>query len=197
MYPMEDDEMTMTPWGVAVVAALGTGWTVQPSHWGNESHIRLFGPRGQRPHAHGGGYQMAGRVALSWDIPSELSTHAPYEMATHKRITVSADKAPTVVARDITRRLLPGLLELLARLRDRKAASDKAAAETAAYLAELAGILGARVSNMHDHSASFGTYDDGGNVEVYHNDDIAQITVRLPRETVRGVARAIAEARRG
>ena len=96
----------------------------------------------------GGGYQQENRIVIDpeWN---GLSNHKPWDSRL-KDITVSPDKTPAQIARDIQRRLLPAYLPLLAQAAERKAASDDRDARTLANAEAFCAATGATLNKDHD-----------------------------------------------
>lgn len=172
-------------WAKEVAAELGEDWSATPGHWSNGEDAHLTGPDGQKLHVRMGGYQLAGRVAIAWSIERELTKHERYQESSNKSITVSDEKTATAAAKDITRRLLPGLADMVASLAARKQDSDDTAARLDRFMDKIAGLLNGEVRrdrwdrDSHKPEVSFGSYDHGGKVKSYY-DDTVEITVRLP-----------------
>ncbi|HEY0578625.1 MAG TPA: hypothetical protein VGD73_31360 [Pseudonocardia sp.] len=186
------DEVNATPWALAVAAELGDRWTAQPGR-GNGQSAHLVGPKGARVHVVMGGYQLAGRVELSWRLPPELTEHAPSGTVTNRKITVADSTSPRLVARDITRRLLPGLVELLELVTQRKADSDKADVERDAFLDEINSILGGEKLTYAVDRLRFGSYNvlPTGDVRVMPSD--VEMELRLTRDQTKVIAWALAK----
>lgn len=183
----EERKYSATSWAKEVAAALGAGWTAEPGHADDDA--RLIGPGGITLHAAADRYGARGRVELRWSVPDKLRSHAPYKTITRKEITVAYDKPAVRSAADITRRLLPGLAELLADLTERKAKSDAEDAEDAAYLGELAEILGEHnVRNDDNRAVRFGSY---GN-KITLSGDECSIELRLSLDRTRALAHWLA-----
>lgn len=182
-------EMKALPWAAAVAAELGEGWSTEPGSYDDLAF--LVGPDGERVFAHVGGYLMAGRVELSWSIPGELKDHAEGE-PTRRKITVSDEKPPFMVARDLKRRLLPGLARLVALLEQRQTHSDRAAAERAAFLEEITKILGGHVLDYAPDRCRFGDYRDLPTGEVLVLSNEVSMDLRVTREQARVIALALA-----
>jgi hypothetical protein len=184
------DEVNATPWALAVAAELGDQWTARS---GNGQSAHLVGPKGARVHVVMGGYQLAGRVQLSWRLPRELTEHAPNGTVTNRKITVADSTSPRLVARDITRRLLPGLVELLELVTQRKADSDKADVERDAFLDEINSIVGGEKLTYAVDRLRFGSYNalPTGDVRVMHSD--VEMELRLTRDQTKVIAWALAK----
>lgn len=184
------NEVKALPWAVAVAAELGEGWTAEPGHYDDTAN--LVGPDGERVHVHVGGYLMEGRAELSWSISPELKEHSHYNEATRKKITVSAEKAPALVAGDLTRRLLPGLARLVAQLAQRRFDSDRASAERATFLEDVTKVLGGEVLTYAVDRCRFGNYRELPTGEVRVMSDEVEMELRLTREQARAVAQLLA-----
>lgn len=187
--------MKATPWALAVSAELGhigaDSWTATPNEYG-EDRAYLVGPRGERVFVLMGGYMGAGRVELSWSIPDELREHVHNEPA-RKKITVSHSKEPETVAQDLKRRLLPGLVELLELLGQRKSDSDKAHAERTAFLNEITEILGGHVLTYAVDRCRFGDYDALPVGEVRALSGEVEMELRLTRDQAKVIAQVLAQ----
>ena len=191
--------MTAPAWTAALAERMGQGWrceVLDANTYGTD-RARLRGPGGQRVFVRVGGHRNGGRVALSWDIAGELTQHAHGD-ATRRAITVAAAKPIEQVAREVTRRLLPGLAELIAVLSERAQADDQARADRDAYLARIARLVGGTVRpggvRGGGPSVGFGRDEDGGSLTCWP-DGTLELTVRLPRESMTTVMTALAPLR--
>jgi hypothetical protein len=193
-------------WVQAVGAELGVGWWPEGSPldpWNgrvNPECAYLTGPRGARLRVVGNGYRNEGRVSVSWAIDPDLTEHSRGRDV-HREITITQTKTAKAAASDVARRALPGLLETVDALTETREAYDAKAARTHAYLTEVAELLGGRVQGPDRFGRSsrpevaFGSYSDGGSVELYH-DDTVELKVRMPREALQAVLQALGAARR-
>jgi hypothetical protein len=189
------NEVKAMPWAVAVAAELGDGWKAEQRHY--EDSAYLVGPDGERVHVHAGGYLMDGRVELSWSIPQELTEHSRHNEVTRKKITVSDQKPPFMVAKDLKRRLLPGLARLVAQLDDRRTTSDKANAERAAFLEEITKVLAGEVLQYAADRCRFGDYNElpVGEVRVLSGE--VEMELRVTRTQALTIALVLAAMRGG
>lgn len=189
-------------WATPVAAALGDGWSVRAGHWDSGGDAFMDGPDGQSLHVRTQtSYQLpAGKVALSWSVERELYDHSRYDESTHKNIRLAAGKSPGTATREITRRLLPGLAELVATLSDRKVRSEQREADINTAMYRFAEALGSgaqfHVAGRMSSGATrqrpevhLGSYANGVKAEGYG--DTIEATVRMPIEVMIKVAEAI------
>lgn len=182
-------------WARPVAVELGKGWKVEEGGHGDSAY--LIGPSRERVHALLGGYGMGGRVELRWAVPAELREHSRYDESTSMKISVSDTKEAATVARDLGRRLLPGLVELLELLRQRKCDSDKANGERAAFLDEITATLGGEILKYAVDRCRFGSYDALPTGEVRVMSSEVEMELRLSREQAKVVALALTRLRDG
>ena len=191
--------VTAPGWTAALAARMGQGWRceVLDANTYGIDRARLRGPGGQRVFVRFGGHRNGGRVALSWDIAAELTQHA-YGDTIRRAITVAQAKPIDQVAREVTRRLLPGLAELIDVLTERARAADQACADRDTYLARMARLVGGTVHpdavRGGGPSVDFGGGQDGGSLTCWP-DGTLELTMRLPRESMATVMAAVAQLR--
>lgn len=128
----------------AIAANLPTGWQTVETPFDHAA--RIVGPDGVTIHLRVENYgAAAGRLILSGGVPDGTSyPDADTHGVDTGRITVAADRDPAAIARDVTRRLLPVVVESWATVSDRIARRLNRAATRDTLAAELAGILGSR-----------------------------------------------------
>lgn len=138
-------------------------------------------------------------VALDWrnaDRVEISGTFPPNDVygLTRPEIGVSRDRGPAVIAREITRRLLPGYREQLAQVAEANARRDAARTARNAAAARIRDITGGR---SHDDTTRSTIHlpvlDDRGYGEVTLNHDgsKAEITLRsVPVEVAERLLRA-------
>ncbi len=138
-----------------------------------------------------------GRVEISGHYP-----HSDYYFQPDERIkiTVAVAREPAAIAKEITRRLLPSYVEVLAKVQShiaKRAADDTRRAETAARLAKL--IPGASVHDDSHHSTTIRWYASGeepigyGRIELRHDGTSATFKAdSLPVATLERLAAALA-----
>lgn len=175
-----------------VVPELGEGWTVDTSDtWAEYRGTYIDGPDGARLF-----------LSLSWRDSSRLVIDGNYPREAHDvtyprleqvEITVSRDRGPAVIAREITRRLLPKYLEELTRARAAIARNDDYNARTLATAEKIAAeIPGATVSQDKNGTQVSLPYRSGGYGAMRVSSDSVSIDrMSLPTETAIAVARAI------
>jgi len=199
---VDEKDVRAVPWAEPVAAELGKdldkGWTVESSS--QYDRATLVGPHDVRlnvataPEHHSPAQRD--RVTVSWFVPHELRDFTRGKAEDHRMITLSASKPAFAAAKDIKRRLLPGLVEALEAIRLRKVARDEAAADRQAFLAELVTILdGTRLAHAVDR-LEFGRYSDklpNGEIRVMSGE--VEVELRLTRDQTRAVAHLLAEIR--
>lgn len=162
---------------------LGDGWSASEGHHGPRDDAFLYGPDGERLHVRTD--VTPGRVSIGWAIPHELRQHGG-RVKMSRSITASGAKSPEVIARDIARRLLPGLSELVARLVAAKAADENENAALAAFVDELAALPGAGRVSYSDHEVrGYNPYDWA----VVALGSECQVTLRISRSDALRVMR--------
>lgn len=128
-------------WSRKIADAMGNGATAHQGTHEHDARIRLN--RTDAPDAElfviVGGWKMSGRARVRGVFPNhrDIYLNPPVNDG---EITVSVDRDPVAIARDITRRCLPGYLADLPRVRDAVAQredSDNMRREDAAQLAAL------------------------------------------------------------
>jgi len=135
----------------------------------------------------------------------EISGHYPhsdyyFQPGEHLRITVAIARQPAAIAREITRRLLPGYVQVLAKVRAhlaRQAADDTHRAQLAERLARL--IPGASVHDDGHHTTTIRWSASGqdpigyGRIELRHDATSATFKAdSLPPATLERLAAALA-----
>jgi len=138
-----------------------------------------------------------GRIEVSGHYPHSDYYFQPGE---HRKITVAMAREPAAIDREITRRLLPGYVQVLAKVQAhiaKRAAGDTRRAELAARLATL--IPGASVHDDGHHSTTIRWYASDqepigdGRIELRHDATSATFTAdSLPPATVERLAVALA-----
>lgn len=189
-------------WAADVAAALGGDWLSRPYRNIDNERVEglayLDGPAGQRLHVHVGGHRNEGRVTISWSINPELKAHSATGEDDRKSIGVSVQRPPASAAKEIQRRLLPGLSEFLVLLRERKSASDEQKARSDALLTELAELVGGRVTDYARSApeVDFGHRFEFGGTILLSNCRTVAFDVWLPNALALRVAKLIGELRR-
>jgi hypothetical protein len=170
-----EDNMTPREFAGAVAAAMG--WTLVPAT--KEWHE-------QHPHIESGDALLwfsGGPTSREkqWTIHPEWPSNRvgeefrpsiySREFETVSSINVSVTKSPEQVAKDITRRLLPAYLPVLAAMVAQRDESDRYRAERLALATEVAGIVGGKV------------YQRGGNEKALHEVQVPYSENEGPRVT--------------
>jgi len=184
-----------------IAAALGDGWKAAPGWYEGPTvrDARLIGPEGEEIHVTMPTWPpaMAGRLNLSASYGADLRPHMPYN-AKRAEITVSQAKSAAVIARDIERRLLPDLRNLLYTLRERKAQSDEYEAgrqTTLAAVLEALGGHGEAVTQRHGREtveARIGRYGNPVHGDLEVMGDEVKFTLRVSLALAPELARCIA-----
>ncbi len=186
----------------AVAKALGDGWTYNDA---DNRDVDGEWPRwAQIARTDGGGLHVSrewntGRYLWSGEYPRDASGHdqTPYN-AKRPSITVSPDKSPEQVARDITRRLVPDYLALLAQTRERIDRADayaNTARRNAVTLAKILDTVPGEHARQGDAAVRFHRGEFYGDVAV--NGDSIRIDARsLTMAQAERVLRALMEETR-
>ncbi len=181
----------------ALVADQLEGFTVDTSEeYDGHRGVYLDGPNGARLF-----------LALDWRNSDRLEVSGIYPRGTQlhnverHEIGVRRDRGPAVIAREITRRLLPGYLTDLERVQadnDERATMRDRRQSVARELAELAG---GTVDAQDDRSTQAGVRwfhnngDSYGDVRINYRADSVSIDIRsLPVEVARDVLALIGKA---
>lgn len=189
-------------WAAPVAAELGADWLSRPYRNIDGERVEglayLDGPAGQRLHVHVGGYRNEGRVTISWSIDPELKEPSGTAEDDRKSIRVSDQRPAAGAAKEIERRLLPGLLEFVVSLRERRLARDEQKARHRALLAELAELVGGRVTDYARSApeVDFGHRFEFGGTILLSNDRTVAFDICLPTALALRVAKLIGELRR-
>jgi hypothetical protein len=171
-----------------VAKALGDGWTYTRTFDGDGKptwFATLTGPNGASLHL--SRESRTGRYQWSGNYPRDAKgqDHKPYN-ATRPEISTSPEKTPVQAARDITRRLLPDYLALLARCQEGVDAANTYVDTTARNVARLAEILGREPDKRptSGSEASVRFYWRGGDTygDVMVNGNHVRIDVKLPMD---------------
>lgn len=163
----------------------GEPWKAENAKFLSDKHAYLAGPRGQKLFLHADKYwNTKDRIEITGELES---AHVPYDAKKDHTITVSADKKPALIARDINRRLLPEYREVLAATLKRKEeneADDALRAALVERIHEAWGGVSRRNPKTHGSSrlgGHLGGYEDivyVGEYEVMRADEVA-FTVRI------------------
>ncbi len=120
-----------------IADALG-GWKVDTDErWTGHRGAHLDGPGGARLTIGAHGYRNADRLEIAGSYPQVPGQRLPYGTK-HHTITVSRDRGPAAIARDVRRRLLPPYAETLAEV-CKSQAQDTTAQEARDTLADRLG----------------------------------------------------------
>lgn len=182
-----------------VAAELGPDWraTVEPGQedWPG---VYLVGPDQAKLYLRGV-WNDAGRLQVSGGYPQNHGRPQVYS------ITVARTRGATVIAREITRRLLPSYLKTLAEV-IADIERDRQAAERRAYNAgELAKLIPGATVRDDPRSGSYNTevrwYDSGttgrgyGELQLsYHGDGVSVLEIRsISVETAERILRALTQ----
>lgn len=177
-----------------VARALGPGWQAALFDAGSDVSSRawLYGPDGAVLAVFTEGACAADRRRLhivGW-APSWLAEHFPRSSVS--RISVARSKTPQVIARDVTRRLLPPYRAALETAQACQSEHEAARAACEELTAQLSEILGARRLTHAPDRVRFGRVDDGisGEIRLPSRGD-ATATVRVPPTHLLTLARAL------
>lgn len=187
-------------WTQPVAEALGHGWLVDVAGWVDDPQrdaARLLGPDGIRLYVDISGTRNGrGRVEIRWDIDPTLKARAADPAGTRKKITVAFNRPPSQVAGEITRRLLPGLVELQIQLAQRLSQHLTEKEDQADYLVHVATLLRERVAeNEVKFSRYLGNhrYEYYGSVEYRAGYDMAKLKLELSPENMLAVIEFLAQ----
>jgi hypothetical protein len=180
----------------AVGKYLGDGWTAQKNpRWEGSSNppAYLNGPDGVRLFVTmGRSFQTRNRLEISGAL-DDLYEHTHYDEHSPK-ITVAPHRPPEQIAREIQRRLLPGLRELLTALRERKAAHDAANRRDDDLMSVLASIFPGSRTGSHEPRRIF-LYGDTVHGDIRVNGE-TQFNIRVPSQYAAEVAAVVADIER-
>lgn len=169
--------------GGFVSSAMGDGWVVDTSERvANRSGVYLDGPNKARLLLHIGNQNPDyGRLIVHGVFPIGHQYNKPTGIA---RITLAADRDPGIIAKEVTRRLLPdyttAMAETLSRLQD-DAMAEQTRRATIERLSALPGVThpyGHAVDRLY--LSFFG--DVSGEVDVAYSGD--SLTLTICRATV-------------
>lgn len=176
-----------------VATELGDGWTVDTT-WPNGHSARLTGPDGAAiivrapQRVYGTAAENVERVELSSHYPDGW-TKLPGNVEQYS-ITVKRDRGPDVIAREVTKRLLPDYLPELAEVQSRIAREKQAASSLADTIAELEKLAPGGYA-MHDNRVriSIPNRSTYGDIRLNHDgSSVSELELRgLPLEFVRTV----------
>lgn len=168
-----------------VARALGAGWSIDRKYEmdGNNGAM-LDHTDGRRLHIFRQYSTPAGKVSISGVYP--YRSDMPTSNTEHVSINVSRDKAPTAIARDIERRLMPTYERELAKLRETYEQRDKNNAQREAMVRRVYRIMGkpdtrdARAreqdsKNSQTRISLSGITDGYGDMTIYHDGTSAAI----------------------
>lgn len=138
-----------------IARGLGDGWKATPLPGPGRAAARLHGPDGAELYLITDSYA----TPLRLEIRGVLDRDYVRDSEAHHKITVSVARSADEVARDITRRLLPGYLPAAAATQERKRMAGVAAAERDALIEALVKCLGKDAHRIeHGGDISFGPY---------------------------------------
>lgn len=124
-----------------VISLLGGEWAVDRK-WLKDTNngLMLNGPDGRALHFCVG-WAAKGRLGISGSFRNGLNQHLPYDRE-KTEITVSKDKTPAQIAKDIERRLMPVYERVLARAGEMKARCDEYEKEKSRALERVREAMG-------------------------------------------------------
>jgi hypothetical protein len=172
-----------------VAQFLGEGWGVDPDFDANGR--MLDHTDGRRLHIYTTGWpgNLTRRVIISGSLPYRPGQYI--EPGSRTEITVAAERGAAVIAREITRRLMPGYIDALAKVRARNATEDAAWESQAALAAKVRGIFGLYEPDMQDwqmeqvkrNGITVSLHRFGyGSVRPNHDGTSAKLEVTLPAD---------------
>ncbi|WP_394615908.1 hypothetical protein JNUCC0626_40290 [Lentzea sp. JNUCC 0626] len=177
-----------------VASELGEGWSARVGKGSGNMDAFLDGPNGiavQMLHEPWG-RRGPKFITIKWSF-GDLDEYVNYGEGKGD-IGASVGKAPNKVAGDIRRRLLPGLNEFMAVVRERKRMADERKADRRALATVIAGGFGPDVVPVEPYRVRFGGLDSPvyAVVNTDHDRDSVWFDVRVPRASAVSLAEAIA-----
>jgi hypothetical protein len=134
-----------------VAASLGEPWRIDTDPaWADHHGRQLIGPQVAGHPARLFFYppwNRHDRIAIQGSYPRDTAVHS--RAAVRVEITVARERGPAVIAREITRRLLPTYLEALAAVAASLAAEDAAKQARRAVATRLGAILSVEPDSHH------------------------------------------------
>lgn len=177
---MSTEESTITQQLAGFIAdELGDAWRIDTSDdFAGHRSTYLDGPDGARL-----------SISLDWRNADRVKVYGVYPRhekygVEHHEIGVGRDRGPAVIAREITRRLLPTYLAELTDVRNDNAERVQMRAARATLAQKLAEIIGGTIDSDDDRSTSTRVrwYDNErgyGHVQIsYRADSISELEVR-------------------
>lgn len=149
-----------------VAKALGKGWSVEKKERDYSHYVEVLGPDGAAISISTAREKDRLYISGNYDdrIDGEQVWLVPYK-TTNPSITVAMTKSAEQIAADITRRLLPDYLPLLADCQKTVEQHKSFRATTAATADRVAAAVGGRVDGPRNGRSST-------QVSVYHSDDL-------------------------
>ena len=180
-----------------VAAELGEGWTVDTSeHLAEHRGVYLDGPDRARLFL-SPDWRNADRLEVTGHYPDGASK--VYPTPARHTIGVGRMRGPAVIAREVSRRLLPGYRDTLAEVLRQLEARTTAADQRAAFLErcrEALPVLSVDTRDPDRPRASFFVNGEGswyGDVDAYHDGSRASLELRsLPAALVLEVLEVLA-----
>jgi hypothetical protein len=170
---MARDQQAIMATARQIVASMPDGWTaVAPDT--HDNGIYLAGPDNVRLQitymprylSAGDRYEITGRPTHEeWQQARSYSDGKDFPNG-RKSITVSADKAPAQIARDITRRLLPAYLPYLAALRERLDKHNACEIRVGKFRDQLLSAMGNAGEARDEHEIYLRLADGYGSMRV-------------------------------
>lgn len=164
-----------------LAAVLGDQWRGQPDREHPRMHAWLVGTDGARLQL-----RLAepprGRLLIVGRFTAELQPHA--RGCPRHQIRVSLSRTAEQIARDISRRLLPGYYAILAAVRENHRAHAAQTAAQSSLACALAAVLRGCVADHDPGRVHFDhpDTDQHGDVHVPHGARSATFTVQLPSD---------------
>lgn len=194
---MHNDDVDTSHTLAAEIAEYLEGWTVperddSKRYWG-----QLVGPEGETIYVHTGStWSKPGQVNLSATLPDGYGDVQRYDERRTDEINVSISRGAEVIAREITRRLLPGYLEAHADMRERIAKRAAEKAHTAKVTSDLAAAFKGSTSEYDGpEKFRFGHVNRSyyGDVRMNYNAESCTLEIHsLPTDLAREIAKTMA-----
>lgn len=153
-----------------IAPLLGDGWAYDATREDFTWAAFIDGPNGERLQLAAPMYDAPGKVTIHANLPDGSRDVLRYDENGRHEIGVSESRGAQVIAREITRRLLPSYLEQLADVQARISRKNHAAEVRADVVANLArAFRGSVASNPDELRFGHGSRDYYGSVTVRHD----------------------------
>lgn len=195
----DDTGARMYALALKIAPLLGDDWSVETERESSWNAL-IYGPNGARIFIAGEHFKPAPcKLEIAGWLPEGSRDVVHYDETMTHKIGASESRGAEVIAREITRRLLPEYLAHLADVTERIAKRNDAAATRAATIVKLAqDFRGSVASNGYKpDEARFGhgSRDYYGSVEIRHDSKSVDLEIHgLPVELARKIAAILRKA---